>query len=59
MAESEMIQVLRKVHLIHAREIFEKEKITPDIVSLLSKYELEYLGVSMPSDMMKLRMECI
>ncbi|XP_063432010.1 uncharacterized protein LOC134714582 [Mytilus trossulus] len=59
MAESEMLKVLWKVGLLHVREIFDKEKITPNIVSMLSKHELEYLGVSIPAHMMTLRMECI
>ncbi|CAC5416931.1 unnamed protein product [Mytilus coruscus] len=61
MAESEMLKVLRKVGLLHVWEMFEKEKITPNIVSMLLKHELEYLGVTIPAHtcMMTLRMECI
>ncbi|CAG2246417.1 unnamed protein product [Mytilus edulis] len=59
MAESEMLKVLRKVGLLHVREMFDKEKITPNFVSMLSKHELEYLGVTILAHMMTLRMECI
>ncbi|CAC5357683.1 unnamed protein product [Mytilus coruscus] len=58
MAESEMLKVLRKVGLLHVREMFEKEKITPNIVSMLSKHDLKYLGFTIPAHM-TLRMECI
>ncbi|CAC5373769.1 unnamed protein product [Mytilus coruscus] len=59
MAESEMLKVLRKVCLLQVREMFRKENITPNIVSMLSKPELEYLGVTIQAHMMTLRMECI
>ncbi|VDI41705.1 Hypothetical predicted protein [Mytilus galloprovincialis] len=54
MAESEMLKVLRNVGLLLVREMFDKEKITPNIVSMLSKHELEYLGVTIPAHMMTL-----
>ena len=54
-----MLRVLTKVGLNQLEELFKREKITPDVVNVLSKHELEYLGVSLPSDMMALRMECI
>ena len=54
-----MLKVLQKVGLLHVREMLDKEKITPNFVSMLSKHELEYLGVSIPAHMMTLRMECI
>ena len=59
MAETLMQNVLQKPGLKHAYVHFEREKITPDIVSLLSSHELEAIGISNPSDMMKLRIECV
>ena len=38
---------------------FNEEKITPDLVCKLSKFELLSLGLSSPSDIMKLRLECL
>jgi len=55
MAETLMLNVLQKLGYVH----FEREKITPDIVSLLSRHELEAIGISNPADMMKLRIECV
>ena len=37
-------------------ELFEKEKITPDVVPLLSASEMKQLGVSNSSDIMSLQM---
>ncbi|CAG2217502.1 unnamed protein product [Mytilus edulis] len=59
MEESLMLSVLKKVDLKHAFVHFEREKITPNIVGMLSIHELEALGVSNSADMMKLRIECI
>lgn len=38
---------------------FNEEKITPDLVCKLSKFELLSLGLGSPSDIMKLRLECL
>jgi hypothetical protein len=46
MAETLMQNVLQKPGLKHAYVHFEREKITPDIVSLLSSHELEAIGIS-------------
>lgn len=54
-----MLTVLKKVGLQDVYEHFERENITPDIISLLSKRDLESIGVSNSTDMMKLRSECI
>ena len=59
MADSLMSEVLKKVGLQHATDLFDQEKITPDIVGMLSRYELESPGISMSTDMMKLRLECL
>ncbi|CAG2228891.1 unnamed protein product [Mytilus edulis] len=52
-------KMLKALHAIynnnrHVREMFDKEKITPNSVSMLSKHELEYLGVTIPAHMMTL-----
>ncbi|CAC5365815.1 unnamed protein product [Mytilus coruscus] len=44
MEESLMLSVLKKVDLKHAFVHFEREKITPNIVGMLSRHELEALG---------------
>ncbi|VDI05644.1 Hypothetical predicted protein [Mytilus galloprovincialis] len=46
MQESLMLSILKKVDLKHAFVHFEREKITPNIVGMLSRHELEALGVS-------------
>lgn len=38
---------------------FNEEKITPDLVCKLFKFELLSLGLGSPSDIMKLRLECL
>ena len=55
----EMEEVLGRLVLRILTVYFANEKITPDLVCKLSKYELLYLGVSSSSDIMKLRMECL
>lgn len=52
-----MASILKRQNLSNLTEVFEKEKITPDVVSLLSASEMKQLGVSKSSDMMSLRME--
>ena len=53
-----MVSILKRQNLSHLTEVFEKEKITPDVVPLLPASEMKQLGVSNSSDMMSLRMEC-
>lgn len=53
-----MDSILRRQNSSNLTEVFEKEKITPDVVPLLSASETKQLGVSNSSDMMSLRMEC-
>ena len=53
-----MAAILKRQNLSNLTEIFEKEKIRPDVVPLLSAREMKQLGVSNSSDMMSLRMEC-
>ena len=53
-----MDSILKRQNLTNLTEVFEKEKITPDVVPLLSASEMKQLGVSNSSDMMSLRMEC-
>ncbi|KAH3782598.1 hypothetical protein DPMN_160515 [Dreissena polymorpha] len=38
---------------------FRKEKITPDIISLMSLYDFNCLGVNDKTTIMKLRVECV
>ncbi|CAG2220793.1 unnamed protein product [Mytilus edulis] len=59
MAEPLMLTVLRKVGLQEVYESFEREAITPDIISLLSKQNLQFLGIPNATDMMRLRAECV
>ena len=53
-----MACILKRHKLGHLTEVFQREKITPDIVSHLSVHEMNQLGVNNRGDMMKLRMEC-
>ena len=50
--------ILKRHKLGHLTEVFQREKITPDIVSHLSVHEMNQLGVNNRGDMMNLRMEC-
>ena len=52
---SVMEAILKKLGLGNLCETFHKERITPDIIGLLSAYELRQLGVHSSSDMMALR----
>lgn len=54
----ESMACIKRQKLGHLTEVFQKEKITPDIVSHLSVHEMNQLGVNNRGDMMKLRMEC-
>lgn len=53
----ESMACIKRHKLGHLTEVFQKEKITPDIVSHLS-VQMNQLGVNNRGDMMKLRMEC-
>ena len=53
-----MACILKRHKLGHLTEVFQREKITPDIVSHLSVHEMNQLGVNNRRDMMNLRMEC-
>ncbi|KAH3895650.1 hypothetical protein DPMN_019815 [Dreissena polymorpha] len=52
-----MNEILNKLGLSGVCETFEREKITPDIVSKLSAHEMEMLDISNRTDMMRLRIE--
>ena len=53
-----MAAILKQHNLANLAEVFQKEKITPDIASLLSVREMNQLGRNTRGDMMKLRMVC-
>ncbi|KAH3801388.1 hypothetical protein DPMN_155037 [Dreissena polymorpha] len=53
-----MHDILNKLGLNGVNETFEREKITPDIVNKLSAHEMETLGISNRTDMMRVRIEC-
>ena len=53
-----MASILKRHNLGNLIEVFQKEKITPDLVSLLSVSEMNQLGINNRADTMKLRMEC-
>ena len=53
-----MDRVLKKLRLGHLTEVFQREKITPDIMSMLSTHEMNQLGITSRVDMMNLRLEC-
>ena len=60
MAISELMTlVLQKLNLIEEVNKFSEQKISPDIVCLLSSHELQELGITNRGDMVKLRNECI
>lgn len=54
-----MLSVLTKLKMEYLEENFIREKITPDIVGLLSSYDLQCLGVRCRNDMVLLRKECV
>lgn len=54
-----METILEKLGLGSLTRKFQEEKVTPDIVSKLSKVEMQILGVADRSAMMKLRVACI
>ena len=53
-----MACILKRHQLVHLTEVFQREIITPDIISHLSVHEMNQLGVNNRGDMMNLRMEC-
>lgn len=55
----DMETILEKLGLGSLTRKFQEEKVTPDIVSKLSKVEMQILGVADRSAMMKLRVACI
>ena len=53
-----MARILKKLNLGHLTELFRGEKITPDIISMLSTHEMNQLGITSRVDMMNLRVQC-
>ena len=53
-----MVSILKRHNLSNPIEVFEKEKITPDVAPLLSVFEMNQLGINNCSDMINLSMEC-
>jgi len=51
-----MARILK--NLGHLTELFHREKITPDIISMLSTHEMNQLGITSRVDMMNLRLQC-
>ncbi len=56
--QSQMKNILEKLGLSSLTERFSNQKITPDIVCMLSLHEFHELGVNTSSEIMALRMEC-
>ena len=54
-----MLSVLTKLKMEYLAEDFIREKVTPDIVGLLSSHDLQCLGVRCRNDMVLLRKECV
>ena len=54
-----MSSILTKLNMEYLTENFILEKITPNIVGLLSSHELQCLGVQSRNDMVLLRNECV
>jgi hypothetical protein len=57
MDSDQMSKILVKIGLVHVVRKFQKETISPEIVHMLSEYEMKILGLH-TSDMMKLRNAC-
>ena len=53
-----MAHILKKNNLGHLTELFHREKITPDIISMLSTHDMNQLGITSRADMMNLRLQC-
>lgn len=58
-ANDVLINVLQKLNLGHLTENFQREKITVDQISKLSRQEMEFLGVNDSKAMMSLRLQCL
>ena len=56
--QSQMKSILEKLGLGSLTQRFLNQKVTPDIVCMLSLYEFHQLGVNTSSEIMALRMEC-
>ena len=54
-----MDEVLNTLGMGNLCAMFKEEKITPDIVCMLSMQEMKCLGINDSQDMMKLRLKCI
>ena len=54
-----LVNVLQKLNLGHLTENFQREKITVDQISKLSRQEMELLGVNDSKAMMSLRLQCL
>ena len=53
-----MARILKKLSLGHLTEVFQREKITPDIIFMLSTHEMNQLGITSRVYMMNFRLEC-
>lgn len=54
-----MEDILQNLRLERCFQTFTEERITPDLVSKLSVYEMKCLGIVHRSDMMSLRTKCL
>ena len=52
-----MARILKKLSLGHLTELFRREKITPDIISMLT-HEMNQLGITRRVDVMNLCLQC-
>ena len=53
-----MARILKKISFGQLTELFRREKITPDIISMLSTHDMNQLGITSRADMMNLRLQC-
>ena len=58
-ANDVLVNVLQKLNLGDLTENFQREKITVDQISKLSRQEMEFLGVNDSKAMMSLRLQCL
>lgn len=56
--KASMASVLKRLNLGRPIGNFENERVTPDIVAMLSVSDMKQLGVNNHGDIMKLRIEC-
>ena len=54
-----MDEVLRRLNLDHLVENFKEQKISPDIVCILSSQDLEILCITSKQYVMSLRIACL